>query len=217
MPDSILFLYIVVFVVFFITHSVLASLWFKKWCFDHWPGLELSYRLFFNILSTILLVPLLVLLSLYPGELLWQWTSWKAILMNLLAFTAMIGFYLSLSDYNINDFLGINLSTQKIIKQPTQEKFYLGKFHRYVRHPWYFFLLVILWTRDMTSYQFLSTIMISVYLIIGSYLEEKKLISCFGEVYHLYQTKVSGLIPLPWKYLSKSEADSLLKKQADTK
>jgi len=216
MLDSVLFVYIVLFVVYFVIHSVLASLEFKKWCFTHWPNLELSYRLWFNILSTILLIPLILLLYLYPGETLWQWTGWKAILMNLLAFTAIFGFYFSLSDYNISEFLGIDLSSKKIIKQPTQEQFYLGTFHRYVRHPWYFFLLVILWTRDMTTYQFISAIMITLYLIIGSYFEEKKLIHCFGDVYSRYQKKVSGLIPLPWKYLTQIEADSLIKKSSGT-
>ena len=210
MLDSIFFVYVVLFVVYFIIHSLLASLWFKKWCFTVWPNLELSYRILFNIISTILLIPLVILLYYYPGEVLWQWTNWQAVLANLLAFIAMIGFYFSLSDYNMSEFLGINLSTQKIIKQPTQETFYLGNFHRYIRHPWYFFLLIILWSRDMTTYQFLVASLITLYLIFGSYLEEKKLISYFGEVYRIYQTKVPGLIPLPWKYLSKSEADTLI-------
>jgi len=210
MLDSVFLLYIVLFVVYFIIHSLLASLWFKKWCFTHWPSLEVRYRLIFNILSMILFVPLVMLLVLYPGEMLWQWSGWKALIANSMAFAAAIAFYLSLADYNMNEFFGINLSKLRINALPKQEQFYIGRFHLYVRHPWYFFLLVILWTRDMTTYQLLAAIMITLYLIIGSYLEEKKLIHCFGNSYRLYQKKVPGLIPLPWKCLSREEADQLV-------
>ncbi len=64
----------------------------------------------------------------------------------------------------------------------------------------------------MTTYQFLTAVLISLYLIIGSYLEEQKMISYFGEVYRMYQQKVAGLIPLPWKFLTRKEADRLLEK-----
>lgn len=210
MLDTAFVLYLILFVVYFVIHSLLASLWFKQWCFKHWPKLKLSYRLFFNFLSSILFIPLVILLFLYPGEMLWQWRGWEAVIANFLAFAAVIGFYLSLADYNMSEFFGINLVTKKMYESPIKEQFYLGKFHLYVRHPWYFFLLVILWTRDMTTYQFLAAMMITLYLIIGSYLEEKKLIVFFGEVYQRYQKKVPGLIPLPWKYLSREEADRLM-------
>jgi methanethiol S-methyltransferase len=212
MIDSVLIIYIVLFTAYFIIHSLTASLGFKNWCFSLWPNLKLTYRLWFNILSSILLVPLIILLVIYPGEILWQWTGWQAVFVNILAVSAAIGFYFSLSDYNMTEFWGINIFSGQISKNLPKEQFYIGRFHLYVRHPWYFFLLIILWTRDMTTYQFLTAVLISLYLIIGSYLEEQKMISYFGEVYRMYQQKVAGLIPLPWKFLTRKEADRLLEK-----
>jgi hypothetical protein len=43
----------------------------------------------------------------------------------------------------------------------------------------------------------------------GSRLEERKLIAHFGEVYRQYCQQVPGLIPLPWRWLNKEEADRL--------
>ena len=79
-----------------------------------------------------------------------------------------------------------------------------------MRHPWYFFALVILWTRDMNGAMLLSVVAITIYFVIGSRLEEQKLIAYHGPVYHKYMQMVPGLIPLPWKHLSKTEAERLL-------
>ncbi|MFK5985386.1 MAG: hypothetical protein QM479_08160 [Pseudomonadota bacterium] len=211
MFDSVFIVYFVYIVAYFIVHSVFASLWFKQWFFIYCPNLRVNYRLFFNILSMVLLIPLILLLLIYPGEKLWQWLGWQAIFFNLLAIIAMIGFYLSLSDYDLNEFFGFDLSSFSLYSQPAKEQLHIGRFHLYIRHPWYFFLLVLIWTRDMTTYQLLTAALITAYLIVGSYLEERKLHVYFGKVYQQYQQRVPGLFPLPWKYLTRKEADKLLK------
>ena len=58
----------------------------------------------------------------------------------------------------------------------------------------------------------LSSVMITVYFIIGSHLEEKKLLVYHGDTYRRYMARVPGLIPLPWKSLSAEEADRLARK-----
>ena len=51
---------------------------------------------------------------------------------------------------------------------------------------------------------------ISLYFIIGSYFEEKKLVDEYGEIYRKYKHRVPALMPNPWKYLSPKEAEELL-------
>ncbi len=46
------------------------------------------------------------------------------------------------------------------------------------------------------------------YMLVGSKLEERKLIVEYGETYARYCKKVPGLIPRPWRYLNKEEADN---------
>jgi protein-S-isoprenylcysteine O-methyltransferase Ste14 len=53
--------------------------------------------------------------------------------------------------------------------------------------------------------------MITVYFIVGSRLEEKKLLVYHGDTYRRYMARVPGMIPLPWKSLTEKEAEALLK------
>ena len=55
-----------------------------------------------------------------------------------------------------------------------------------------------------------SAIMITLYLIIGSCLEERKLVACYGEAYRDYQRHVPALIPRPWRYLNRAQVDRIL-------
>ena len=75
-----------------------------------------------------------------------------------------------------------------------------------MRHPWYSFGLVIVWTRDMNEAMLVSAIAITAYFVIGSRFEERKLIAVHGEAYRRYRQRVPALVPLPWKYLGSDEA-----------
>jgi protein-S-isoprenylcysteine O-methyltransferase Ste14 len=220
MFNSVFFLYLTFFISYFIIHSLLASLAFKAWFSKKFPKINGYYRLIFNIVSVILFIPLLALTIIFPGDSIWQWTGVEAWFANSIAVFALIAFYLSLSDYDMTEFLGLypfKKNTGPCVTKSQgqfQEHFCLGRFHLYVRHPWYFFLLLLIWTRDMTTYQLMVAILLTLYLVVGSYLEEKKMIIYFGKGYQMYRKKVPGLIPLPWKYLTRSEADLLLQKSS---
>jgi protein-S-isoprenylcysteine O-methyltransferase Ste14 len=57
---------------------------------------------------------------------------------------------------------------------------------------------------------FLTTAaMITLYFIFGSRLEESKLLVYHGERYRSYRRQVPGLIPLPWRYLTRDQARDL--------
>jgi len=64
----------------------------------------------------------------------------------------------------------------------------------------------------MNGAYLLSAILITLYFVLGSRLEEQKLIAFHGDVYRSYCAKVPSLLPLPWKYLQKDEAALLAKK-----
>ena len=115
----------------------------------------------------------------------------------------------------MQEFLGLRQLQLHVRKVEDQEHFHLSPFHRYVRHPWYFFGLVLIWTRDMSVTTLLSSVMITLYFIVGSWLEEKKLLVYHGDTYRRYMARVPGLIPLPWKFLSVEEAAVLLKHKKD--
>lgn len=70
--------------------------------------------------------------------------------------------------------------------------------------------LVLVWTRDMDPAFLTTAVMITLYFLLGSRLEERKLLVYHGEIYRQYRQLVPSLIPLPWKYLSREKARMLV-------
>lgn len=196
--------------IYFALHSMLASLRIKRHVAASHPELMPAYRLTFNVLSTLLLLPILWQVFQHPGPILWQWRGTEAWVANLLAFMGCLGFVRSLKYYDTQEFLGLRQLRSHTRSVEDQEHFHLSPFHRFVRHPWYFFGLIIIWTRDMNVSMLLSTAVITLYFIIGSRLEEKKLLIYHGNIYRCYMARVPGLFPLPWKFLSATDARELM-------
>ena len=196
---------------YFALHSALASLTTKRQVAAAWPKLMPYYRLTFNLLASLLILPVLRLTYQNPGPMLWRWQGSAAWLANGLALAALLGFLISLRSYDMQEFLGLRQLRQQVRKVEDQEHFHLSPFHRHVRHPWYFFGLVLIWTRDMNAATLLSGVLITLYFAIGSRMEERKLLAYHGDVYRRYKARVPALIPLPWKSLSSEEACALAK------
>ena len=203
-------------IAYFALHSTLASLAVKRRVAATLPHLMPYYRLTFNLLAVLLILPILWLTYRDAGPLLWRWHGAAAWLANGLALAALFGFWLSLRNYDMQEFLGLRQLQLNLRKVEDQEHFHLSPFHRYVRHPWYFFGLVLVWTRDMNATTLLSSAFITLYFVIGSRLEEKKLLVYHGDTYRRYMARVPGLIPLPWKFLTPEEAETLLKRPNDS-
>ena len=195
---------------YFALHSLLASLRAKRWVDARFPALIPLYRLAFNGLSVLLLLPILWQLFQHPGPMLWHWNGIWAWLANGLALAALAGFVISLKSYDSGEFIGLRQWTSRTRHVEDQERFHLSWFHRHVRHPWYFFSLILIWTRDMDAAMLLSGVMLTLYLIVGSWLEERKLLVYHGTAYQRYMERVPGLFPLPGKSLSAEEAASLV-------
>ena len=70
--------------------------------------------------------------------------------------------------------------------------------YRWVRHPLYFFTLVLLWAMpDLSLDRLLFNVLWSAWIVFGATLEERDLVADFGEEYRCYQKSVPML--LPWK------------------
>lgn len=200
---------------YFALHSTLASLQVKHRVAARHPELVPAYRLTFNTLAVLLLLPILWLMYHTPGPMLWRWDGAAAWLANGLALAALAGFARTLKFYDMQEFLGLRQWHVHTRRVEDLEHFHLSPFHRFVRHPWYFFGLILIWTRDMNASLLLSSVMMTLYFVIGSRLEEKKLLVYHGAAYRRYMARVPGLLPLPWKTLSAAEAAELVRKRPD--
>lgn len=195
-------------------HSLHASLRCKTWVARRLPRLFHAYRLFFNAFALLSALPLIWLIVHSEGPLLIHWQGpwrWLALAVTL---CGLGGFLISLRAYDLAEFIGLRQWQECSSGKPAcildAGEFRIGFFNRYVRHPWYFFSLLVLWTQNMNAATLLSAIAITLYLAIGSRFEEHKLIAAYGETYRRYRARVPGLWPLPGKYLTAAEAAELV-------
>ncbi len=200
----------VAWLLYFLMHSFFASLGSKRWLESRLPALLPWYRIAFNIVALVLLIIPLWLLYSQRGEPLIEWTGYLQWLPHVIALLVIAGFLWSVRYYDSGEFLGLKQLRENIRQVEDQESFHISPLHRYVRHPWYFLGLLLIWSRDMDAGFLLSASMITIYIVIGSRLEEKKLSVYHGPVYQEYTRRVPGLFPLPWKYLTRQQACELL-------
>src|SRR5574340_617468 len=75
---------------YFLLHSILASLGVKRLLAATRPALMPGYRLAFNILSLLLILPILWHIFQHPGPMLWRWQGASAWLANGIALLACL-------------------------------------------------------------------------------------------------------------------------------
>lgn len=194
-------------------YIILAVLWIA-WCVVHSLLISVRvteffkrtlksrykyYRLIYNLIS-FLSLGWLGLYSLgFKHTLLLGWSGyWQALRLLLLLLTAFF-FWTGARHYDKAQFLGIS----QILNNNSAKGIGAGGalntsgIMAWTRHPWYLATILLLWS--YFSHLYISTLIINViltlYVIIGMLLEEKKLLREFGEDYKKYQKAVPILIP----------------------
>jgi len=79
---------------------------------------------------------------------------------------------------------------------PDKKSFTISGPYRWVRHPAYFATLLAIWSNpDITTDRLLFNVLATVWVIIGTKLEERDMVFSIGESYQTYQRQVPMLIP----------------------
>lgn len=97
------------------------------------------------------------------------------------------------------DPFGVGAIRAKLTGQPVRtHAFTIKGPYLWVRHPLYFFVLVMIWAcPHVTADRLLFNLLWSGWIYVGAVFEEKDLLSEFGDKYYKYQRQVPMLIP--WK------------------
>jgi methanethiol S-methyltransferase len=83
-------------------------------------------------------------------------------------------------------------------KPESSPTFVAGGPYRWVRHPLYLAVLVLIWScPDMTLDRLLFQLLWSVWIVLGARLEEADLVADFGDAYRAYCREVPMIIPWP--------------------
>jgi len=186
--------------VFSIIHSVTASVHFKlkiKEIFGE-RNYEGWFRISYNVISLFTLAPILFFLR-EPSTILWHVAGIPAASFKVIQFIGAVGIIISLWQIDWLSFLGI----RQLIIYFSKRSFTAGKdvlvttgLYHYTRHPLYFFSLLLVWFTPVMTVSWLSfSIGATLYFMIGSSFEEKKMIRQYGNQYETYSKKVPWLIP----------------------
>lgn len=181
--------------IFAIQHSVMARPRFNRW----WtkfvpPAVERSTYV--------------LLASLALAFLLWQWRTMPAVLWHIanpslamaVTILSFVGWAVALtSTFLINHFelFGLQQVANNLIGQsvPTP-RFRTPLLYKFVRHPLYLGFIIAFWaTPTMTAGHLLFAAVTTAYILLGATLEERDLISVFGNEYRAYRKRVAMLIP----------------------
>ena len=158
------------------------------------------YRLFYSMVSLVTVLPLTYYSISVEGAPIFRWQGSRAIAKYSLLLTSLYLFIAGAGHYRISQFLGIRqIKTGETSPTLSEcDAFDTAGILSVIRHPWYIAGIMVVWARDISLSTLLNNVVINIYFVIGTILEERKLVREFGEKYVEYQRKVSMLFPYKW-------------------
>ncbi|MBN2472191.1 MAG: DUF1295 domain-containing protein [Anaerolineae bacterium] len=179
-----------------ILHSFLAASNAKGWVREQIGArrYEGFYRLFYNVISAILFVPVILAVVATPARIVWRVPMpWAAIMLGvqLVGLVALIAAVLQADPLR---FAGLKQALAYLRGDPLPlppEPLQQNGFYGFVRHPLYLFSMLVLWPTPVMTDTFLAfTLGATAYFIAGSLLEERRLMAEFGSTYRHYRRQV---------------------------
>lgn len=191
---------ILLFAVYSVLHSYLASLGVKKSIRKNFGDLIAFYRLGYNIFA-IASFYLIYEVAPKPHLIIYDLSQPFDIIILFPQFAALIGVFWSFKYVCVKEFLGLNQIRRyfnKAYNSEIDEELTLSFSgpYRYTRHPVYLFVILFLGLRPTMDLFYLTFfLMIVVYFYIGSVYEERKMVTHFGDDYVKYQNAVPRIFP----------------------
>jgi protein-S-isoprenylcysteine O-methyltransferase Ste14 len=179
-------------------HSLLASLRVKAAVRRLLgPASDRFYRLAFNIFGVVSLIPALALTVLLPDRRLYAVPLPWSLLFLAVQGAALLVMALGVLQTGAGEFLGFRqLFASPATSQPGKGELVTGGLYRWVRHPLYSAGIVFIWATPVMTSNLLSLFIgLTAYLLIGAFVEERKLLAEFGSAYSRYREQTPMFIP----------------------
>lgn len=184
------------FIAFALIHSVLATDNAKEKAEKILKSNFRFYRIIYNTISFLTAAPAFLIWWISSSSssisfiyILPEWISPFLTLLQLLAI-GLFGYALIQND--LLEFAGLR-------KRAVESKLITDGVYRIVRHPQYTALIILILSKNkMTVLDLTAAVLVSFYCIIGAFIEEKRLVSSYGDRYRKYQEQVSMFIPVKW-------------------
>jgi len=178
-----------------LVHSLLASLELKAWVNQRFGEYSVrGYRVLYNFLAVISLFPVLALVVLLSDQTLYRIPTPWALITILGQALAVAALGISVIQKGAASFLGLEQLFQP--KTKSEGTMVTDGLYHWVRHPLYTAGLAFIWLSPVMTANLLALyIGFTVYILVGIYFEERKLLRAFGEDYIEYRSRTSMLIP----------------------
>jgi len=188
----------VLWITYCVLHSALISITFTNFLKQKAGNGFRYYRLFYNIFSIVTLIPVVVYTLSIKTQPFFVWDGYLLPIKYILIAVGILFIIMGAQHYSFAQFAGIRQIKKGIDHKLINETGLLSSrgILGAVRHPFYAGIFPPIWARDLDAAFLIVNIILSAYLIIGSILEERKLVLEFGDAYREYQQKVSMLFPL---------------------
>jgi methanethiol S-methyltransferase len=191
-------------------HLILASFWIS-WCFWHsllisttvlntaqkilGPGYRF-YRIGYNVFSIVSFAAVYWYSRGVSGDIFFIWTFPMVIAQWLGLVLAALVIYMGAREYDQQYFIGLRQIKEGIVDDvafPIKRSGIL----KFIRHPYYTggLLFLVFWGGEVSSSLLITKFILSAYLIIGAFLEERKLVALLGSEYEAYQREVPMFFP----------------------
>ena len=191
---------------------ILTALWTTLWCVGHswfvshrwraivqglFPRYHVFSRLIYVVFSTLSLMVLMLWIRTLPENILFTWTGgWTWIRWLGLAEAAFL-FWLGIRSYDNRSFLGLTQALDYLKgNSATGPSFRESGILAIIRHPWYTGTLILLvFCLPWTDVNLVWRGIFIIYTLIGTELEERKLLRDFGAPYAEYRARVPRYFP----------------------
>ena len=186
---------LLVILIYGLVHSLMASLQLKALA-RRWLGPSTGrwYRLVYNVIAGLSLLPILMLVGLLPDRQLYRITFPWVIATTTIQLLALAGLAIGLVQTGVWSFLGLSQLVRQEGSQTSQ--LVTGGLYRWVRHPLYTAGLLVVWlTPVMTANLLALFIGLTIYIVVGASYEECKLEREYGVAYLEYKASTPMLIP----------------------
>jgi len=180
-------------IVWGIVHSVTASLGFKESLRRTFgAGFMRFYRLLYNVFSVVSFVPILYLSAVLPTQNLYRVTSPMNYLMLAGQGLSALLLLVAVLQTDTLSFVGL----RQLVEEEKPGKLVTKGFYQYMRHPLYTFGLLFLWLSPSVSVNsFFLYGSLTIYILVGAYFEERKLLREYGQEYADYKSATPMIIP----------------------
>ena len=182
-----------------VLHSLLITAKANDWVQRRGGAVRGLSRIVYNLCAVVTLVPVLWYQSSLPSQTVFAWAGpWRLAQAVLLAY-ALAMFEAGKRSYEMGHFHGTRQWREyRDGRQSGDLPFRTTGALRWVRHPWYSGGLAVVWSAGpVTDVNLVPRIILSLYFVVGTWLEEQKLLASIGQPYADYRRQVPML--LPWK------------------